>query len=628
MRAACSLENMKCKADMDYDVFKIKYNFDSDNSVVLRDAQKEQLRTCVCKKHVDLGQNTKKIMNKLALDCQDTKKWGFIAPRLETSYLLDRSFDCSCGLSISVTKIKSCISINVLLFESIFMFHAAMCWMFLRKSDMLEYDQLIQDTEWKDFVKERAEDLYLLVILGPAPNLDVDRESLNIPFLKTSEYSRFSPLTQPGSIVRTTYSKKGYIFEGMSEVTADKHSFNNESYLDYMNKTYMIKVEDQLGRMASVREFTLNHKKLCLFEEEGISVRNKTLLSPEFMIVYPLDLDFLFRGSTLIPIFEQYKRLVYVFHFIRLEIGVQISVDLANEALTDVSLSEKSNYKHLSSLGDSVLNYITTLSLFGVCSSVGEIDHRCVSLVKNQFLAGIFEDMKLDVAVDFQHRGKKLPNYSQLSMHEKAGLIEALLCASFISGGIEKARELLSKISPKHKQLFNAAVTNEMACTFSTEHLTDSLKLCTNRQDFRLHKNSRMRILRSYLRIIYAKSKAANRKLALLGDSCLDLLVMWCIFKNCPFVKPSQASAICSKLVSNSHFTKLVTEYGLVDELSNISSPTQPEAIKNLSNRYFGTLFESIVGAIFLDLDNSTTLFIQLFEPLFEQDVISLSACS
>ncbi|WP_226063283.1 ribonuclease III [Kaistella polysaccharea] len=88
-------------------------------------------------------------------------------------------------------------------------------------------------------------------------------------------------------------------------------------------------------------------------------------------------------------------------------------------------------------------------------------------------------------------------------------------------------------------------------------------------------------------------------RLEFLGDSVLGTIISCHLFATYPNANEGYLTQMKSKIVNRKNLNKLGTELGLANFLQNESNTT-------LSENLAGNLFESLVGAIYLDLDYDT----------------------
>lgn len=111
---------------------------------------------------------------------------------------------------------------------------------------------------------------------------------------------------------------------------------------------------------------------------------------------------------------------------------------LIERALTHSSLSEK-NYERLEFLGDSILDFVVGEYFYKVCSDgEGKLTVLRSHYVSENYLATIFDKLKIRKAVKL---GKSCNG--EISKAVKADIIEAIIGAIYLDGGIEKAKEFV-----------------------------------------------------------------------------------------------------------------------------------------------------------------------------------------
>lgn len=111
---------------------------------------------------------------------------------------------------------------------------------------------------------------------------------------------------------------------------------------------------------------------------------------------------------------------------------------LYNRALTHSSKSEQ-NYERLEFLGDSILDFLVGEYFYLNCDEAeGKLSVHRSHFVSETYLAKIFDELNLekDVIMGKSYQGK-------LSKSIKGDVIEALLAAIYLDGGLESAKKFV-----------------------------------------------------------------------------------------------------------------------------------------------------------------------------------------
>lgn len=114
--------------------------------------------------------------------------------------------------------------------------------------------------------------------------------------------------------------------------------------------------------------------------------------------------------------------------------------NLLNLALTHSSRSED-NYERLEFLGDSILDFLVADYFFKNCNdSEGKLTVLRSHYVSENYLSKIFDklDLKNDVRLGKSYKG-------EISKAIKGDVIEAIIAAIYLDGGIENAKKFLEQ---------------------------------------------------------------------------------------------------------------------------------------------------------------------------------------
>lgn len=113
---------------------------------------------------------------------------------------------------------------------------------------------------------------------------------------------------------------------------------------------------------------------------------------------------------------------------------------LVNLALTHSSKSEE-NYERLEFLGDSILDFIVAEYFYKNCTEKeGKLTVLRSHYVSENYLAKVFDKigLKNDVKLGKSYQG-------EISKAVKGDVIESIIAAIYLDGGLEKAREFIEK---------------------------------------------------------------------------------------------------------------------------------------------------------------------------------------
>ena len=113
-------------------------------------------------------------------------------------------------------------------------------------------------------------------------------------------------------------------------------------------------------------------------------------------------------------------------------------VKILERALTHSSLSEQ-NYERLEFLGDSILDFLVGEYFYKNCNEKeGKLTVLRSCYVSENYLAKIFDKLNLRLLVKI---GKSCQG--EISKAVKADIVEAIIAAIYLDGGIENAKEFI-----------------------------------------------------------------------------------------------------------------------------------------------------------------------------------------
>jgi len=119
---------------------------------------------------------------------------------------------------------------------------------------------------------------------------------------------------------------------------------------------------------------------------------------------------------------------------------------ILTQALTHPSNNPAEGFhnERMEFLGDSILGFVISDTLYGQLKGLreGELTRIKSFVVSRRTLARVAKSLHLD---DFMIVGKGMAKFKSLPMSVRANLYEALLAAIYLDGGVEPAREFVTR---------------------------------------------------------------------------------------------------------------------------------------------------------------------------------------
>jgi dsRNA-specific ribonuclease len=288
--------------------------------------------------------------------------------------------------------------------------------------------------------------------------------------------------------------------------------------------------------------------------------------------------------------------------------GLDLDMNHLAEIFLTPAAQDYMNYEKLEFIGDSILKYLVTVDLWKIAPDHPISPSRSL-IVSNKNLHLVGQKLNLgNLLVTQPLRAKDwIPpfftseNLNLLSITTKmiADCFEALLGAIYLSKGLDKCKDFLCRIGILHCKLVD----------IPKNHLDSNGELAKVEQSLK-YSFSNKNLLRSALGTEICNKHDLNlfKRLECLGDSALELICTIFLFKSCNNNSVGALNDSRQGLICNRNFSKLAKKHGLVDSLSKFGSD----------------VWESICGAILIDLNWNIEDFKQIILPLlalsFNQD--------
>ncbi|KAI4224392.1 MAG: hypothetical protein L6R36_004692 [Xanthoria steineri] len=345
-----------------------------------------------------------------------------------------------------------------------------------------------------------------------------------------------SSLSSLGIIHDLTQQGVPYILKGFEEQSSDFNTLQSQDTPTHENELYL-----QVSRFPKRTDFL---HPVPSDIEKAVRKANKILLRPEDCEVDRLPLPYVYFAAMVPSILHRIGVcLLARFLCDTLLAPIELSqLDLVITAFTTSAAHEPSNYQRQEYLGDSVLKFLTSLTLMserlrwheGVLSSAK--DH----IVSNASLAKAALETGLDTFIQTKSfTGRKWrPLYvsdllestaeepREMSTKTLADVVEALIGAAFLDGGLDKAIAALkvclprvswSRVDDRNEILFSAYDIS----VFYPPHFTQLEQLIGYHF---IHKALPLEAL-THPSYIGTNVSASYERLEFLGDVCLDIIV-------------------------------------------------------------------------------------------------------
>lgn len=295
------------------------------------------------------------------------------------------------------------------------------------------------------------------------------------------------------------------------------------------------------------------------------------------------------------------------------------------------------HYERLEFLGDAVVEFITSTTLYHLFPNVeeGGLAVYRQALVENQHLAKLARKLELGSFMLYAH-GQDLCRDQDLR-HAEANCLEALLGAIYLDCGIEVARkvfcqllfedEVLSKIwieYPKHPL--------QLQLPEGDRHMIPDSPVLQNIVKFEEITGIRFKHIRLLARAFTHRTVGFtdltlghNQRMEFLGDSVMQLVVSEYLYKHFPEHHEGHLSLLRSSLVNNKTQAIVCQDLGLEDYIVDVT--VSRFARKGFPVKMQADLLEALVGAMYVDrgleaveVFCNVCIFPRLREFIIEQD--------
>nr|WOD55121.1 DICER-like protein 3 [Abelmoschus esculentus] len=489
------------------------------------------------------------------------------------------------------------------------------------------------------------------------------------------------------------------IIEAMSDKTAnssfdeavDKVSTGFASFSEYFRKKYVIVLKHPEQPLLLLKQSHNPHNLLVNFNDEGFSAKASQAgvvnekprfhvhMPPELLLVLDVPVSVL-KSLYLLPSVMHRLESLMLANQLREEINfnssnIDIPSSMILEALTTLGCCESFSMERLELLGDSVLKYTVSCTLFlkypskhegqlssrrslAVCNSTL---HKLgtVHIIQGYIRNGAFDPRRwvapgqrtlrpvpckcgvdsLEVPLDkiFQTEDPKVKfgkpcdrGHRWMCSKTISDCVEALIGAYYVSGGLVASLHVMKWLG----------VDVELDPTMVAEVINQaSLQIYVPNNEIQEieskvgHNFSVKFLLKEALTHESALEFYCYQVVEFLGDSVLDLLITQYLYHNHTDIDPGELTDLRSASVNNESFAQVVVRHDLYKHLQHCSSLLSDqisEYVQSLTEsqntsrldpgikgpKVMCDLFESIVGAILIDTNLNLDKVWRIVEPL------------
>jgi dsRNA-specific ribonuclease len=332
-----------------------------------------------------------------------------------------------------------------------------------------------------------------------------------------------------------------------------------------------------------------SRRSRLLKNKSSAKVRTFRVEDTEFDRISPQDVEFSLLIPSLLRHIESYYIATQLITSVLPAVHVQ-DLGLVVEALSAPSADDTANYQRLEHIGDTVLKFLAVTHLFVTHRNwhEGYLSEAKDVIVANNRLAQIAIQSKLDryiLSTPFKPK-KWTPAYIEslseskplikrlLSTKVLADVVEALIGAAYVDGGLQRAAECVQAFLPEvNHQKANEILTNsdllDNSGTYQQDHFT-ALQRLLDRQF-----NSLDLLVEAITHpSLTFDPSSSYQRLEFLGDAVLDMVVMQRLSSQVPALSHNRMHHIKSALNNINFQAFLCMEMSLEEEISDVTSAT------------------------------------------------------
>jgi dsRNA-specific ribonuclease len=272
---------------------------------------------------------------------------------------------------------------------------------------------------------------------------------------------------------------------------------------------------------------------------------------------------------------------------------------LVVEALLAPSADDTINYQRLEHIGDTVLKFLTVTHLFASHQNwhEGYLSQAKDVIVANNRLAEAAIQSKLDqyilstpfaprkwtpAYIELPPRFKALPE-RLLSTKTLADVVEALIGAAYVEGGLQRAAECVQEFLPEvNHQKVQEILRNGDLLHHSGEFQQHNLTALQRLLDYQFNSLNLLVEAITHPSFPFDLSTESYQRLEFLGDAVLDMVVMQRLSSQIPTLSHNQMHLIKSALNNINFQAFLCMEMSLEEEISDVTSDTAAAGVANV----------------------------------------------
>jgi dsRNA-specific ribonuclease len=333
-----------------------------------------------------------------------------------------------------------------------------------------------------------------------------------------------------------------------------------------------------------------SRRSRLLKSKPSAKVRSFPVEDTEFDRISAADVEF----SLLIPSLLRHIESHYIATQLVTSILPAVHVrdlELVVEALSTPSADDTANYQRLEHIGDTVLKFLAVTHLFASHRNwhEGYLSEAKDVIVANNRLAQIAIQSKLDryiLSTPFRPR-KWTPAYIEslsgsksfpkrlLSTKVLADVVEALIGAAYVDGGLQRAAECVQVFLPEvNNQNIQKILRNGDLLNNSGKYQQDNFTILQRLLDRQFNSLDVLVEAITHPSLTFDLSTVSYQRLEFLGDAVLDMVVMQRLSSRVPTLSHNRMHLIKSALNNINFQAFLCMEMSLEEEISDVTSGT------------------------------------------------------
>jgi dsRNA-specific ribonuclease len=325
-----------------------------------------------------------------------------------------------------------------------------------------------------------------------------------------------------------------------------------------------------------------------LNNKANAKVRSFRVEDTKFDRISPADVEFSLLIPSLLRHIERYYIAAQLVTAVLPAVRIQ-HLELVVEALSTPSADDTTNYQRLEHIGDTVLKFLTVTHLFASHQNwhEGYLSQAKEAIVSNNRLTRAAIQSTLDryiLSTPFAARkwtpayieapsGSKPVRERLLSSKVLADVIEALIGAAYVDGGLQRAAECVQVVLPEvnhHKvqDILRGDRLLDNSGVYQQDHFADLQRLL----DHQFNSLNLLVEAITHPSLTVDLSTASYQRLEFLGDAVLDMVVMQRLSRQIPTLSHHRMHHIKSALNNINFQAFLCMEMSLEEEISDVES--------------------------------------------------------